>query len=178
MEKRNFLGLITCFFAVSLALQTADQTTEPFCNKDDGTCPDRTTKGEDLTTINPYDVIKFLASKISTRPAHNESEKKLLVILEYVISAIVLSGIAYLIMTCCPRCRTRPEESESSRPNETGNQGEDISIGLSEREPSRSLQQETNDESSELPSIPSYTSSDDVDENSLSSYEWPETAII
>ena len=202
MEKRTFFGLIACFFAVSLALQTAVQTTEPFCNKEDGTCPDGTTKSEDLTTVDPYDVIKnFLPSEISTRPTHNESEKKLLVFFEYVIYVCILSGIAYLIMKCYPLFGTCPEVSSSSRPNETGNQGEDISIGFSEREPLRSLQQETDEqggndgsigspsneisiregtgtsESIELPSIPLSTSSDDLDENSLPRYESEETVM-
>ena len=183
MEKRTFFGLIACFFAVSLALQTAVQTTEPFCNKEDGTCADGTTKSEDLTTIDPYDVIKeFLPSEISTRPTSNESEKKLLVVFEYVIYVCVLSGIAYLIMKCCPRCGSCPDVSESSRPNETGNQEDDISFDLSERELLQSLQatddQGGNEGSIELPSIPLSSSADDVDKNPLQRYESEETVSM
>ena len=129
MEKRTFFGLIACFLALSLALQTAVQTTKPFCNKEDGACPDGTTKSEDLTIIDPYDVIKeFLHSEISTRPTSNESEMKLLVVFEYVIYICVLSGIAYLIMKCCPCCGSCPDVSESSMPNKTGNQEDDVSF--------------------------------------------------
>ena len=211
METKTFFSfLIACFFAISLAQQTPDQTTKPnnICKKEDGPCPDGTTKSEDLPSVNPYDVIKgFLRSELSSRPTSMKQivDVNVRLPLKYVTYVFTFFGLAYLVsrlMRCCPRCGIHPEVPESSRPNETGNQGDDQNIGSSEREPLRSLQQETdnqggNDESIgslsnetpilegisivegsiELPSIPPSSSADHLDENPLHRYGWEETDL-
>ena len=96
---------------------------------------------------------------------------KLLVFFQYVIFVCVLSGIAYVIMKCYPLCRTCPEVSESLRPNETGNQGEDISIGLSEREPLWSFQQETDDQCGNDESIGSLSNEIPIQEGTSTTEE-------
>ena len=155
MEKKTVFGLIACFLAVFLVLHTADKTTEPFCNKEDGPCPYGTTK-------NPSGVSIFLPSRISTRStSEKKKESEPTRILEYIAMACFLLGLICIIIRYKwrrSRCRgTRPEGTQTSQPEDIIQLQETI---FNEDESIESLSTETefletsnSEESIEPPSI-------------------------